>query len=189
MDVDGNIYRAITIGDQVWMVDNLNTKRYHNGLPIMGNQGRWSWYDDDSASYDQVYGKLYDWFAVNTGMLCPQGWKVPSDSDWTVLTDYLGGFEVAGGKLKEQGTAHWINPNLGATDEVGFTALPGGYYRVQTGPPITYHFIQESANFWTSTELTGTNDAYYRYMFHSSVAVTRIQGFKGDRNSVRCIME
>src|SRR5690606_33259564 len=96
---------------------------------IWGNltTGAWCYYNNDPAN-EIIYGKLYNWYAVNDPRgLAPVGWHIPSDSEWTILTDYLGGFEVAGGKMKETGTTHWANPNIGADNSSGFTGLPGGY--------------------------------------------------------------
>ena len=149
-DFDGNVYNTVTIGTQVWMKENLKTTHYSNGtaIPLVNNATSWAaltatdmaycWYNDDIAN-KATYGALYTWAAAMNGAastttnpsgiqgVCPTGWHLPSDAEWTVLTDYLGGGSVAGGKLKEAGTMHWISPNTGATNETGFTALPGGY--------------------------------------------------------------
>jgi uncharacterized protein (TIGR02145 family) len=142
-DVDNNTYKVVKIGTQVWMAENLKTTRYNDGsaIPLVTDNTEWnnlttpgySWYNNDSATYAQTYGALYNWYTVETGNLCPTGWHVPSDAEWTTLTDYLGGEAIAGGKLKETGTAHWDSPNTGATDETGFTAFPGGN-RTKNGP-------------------------------------------------------
>lgn len=131
-DIDGNIYRTVLIGDQLWMAENLRTTKYNDGTPInSGNpwnpnykDGTYWWYDNN-IKYKDDYGALYDHYAVMKNP-CPIGWHVAFDAEWTELTDYLGGESVAGGKLKEAGTQHWWSPNTGATDEVCFTALPGG---------------------------------------------------------------
>ena len=135
-DIDGNVYQTVTIGTQVWMVENLKTTRYIDGtaIPLDTNSSTWGglttpgycWYND-SAIYGNTYGALYNWYAVNTGKLAPAGWHVPTDSEWTVLTTYLGGETVAGGKLKDTGTTYWQSPNTGATNASGFLALPGGF--------------------------------------------------------------
>lgn len=135
-DMDNNNYNTVKIGNQIWMLENLKTTKYSNGNTIAnisdstlwGTQtlGAFCWYKNDKDKYKGTYGALYNWYAVKTGKLCPSGWHVPTDAEWLTLGDYLGGEEVSGGKLKEVGTIHWRNPNNGATNESGFTALPGG---------------------------------------------------------------
>jgi len=143
MDIDNNIYNIVTIGRQQWMKENLKTTRLNNGteIPYVYEKEEWhilntpayaEYFNDKQTSdvnefYSEDYGKLYNWFAVGTGKLCPIGWHVPTNIEWMELIDYLGGNSVAGGKLKEIGTTHWQEPNLGATNESGFTALPGGF--------------------------------------------------------------
>lgn len=118
------------------MAQNLRTTKYKNGdaVPNVSNNFDWSnlgsgaycWYTN-SNGFEQPYGKLYNWYAViDSRGLCPTGWHVPSDAEWTTLTDYLGGTSIAGGKMKETSTTHWISPDSGATNESGFTGLPGG---------------------------------------------------------------
>ena len=107
VDIDGNVYHTVTIGTQVWMVENLKTTKYNDGtaIPLVTDNTAWGalttpgycWYNNDSATYKNTYGALYNWYAVNTGKLAPTGWHVPTDSEWTVLTTYLGGQSVAGG--------------------------------------------------------------------------------------------
>ena len=135
-DIDGNTYNTVQIGTQVWMSENLKTSRYRNGgsIPyVVGNSdwqalttGAWSNYNHDAAN-DPIYGKLYNWYTTLGDTLCPAGWGVPTDDEWTTLTTYLGGESVAGGKMKSVGTTYWNDPNTGATNESGFSVLPGGY--------------------------------------------------------------
>lgn len=134
-DIDGNIYKTITIGNQTWMAENLRVTKFNDNtsIPNITDFIEWTslpspgycWYDNNEISYKSVYGALYNWNAVGTERLCPAGWHVPSHSEWTTLQTFLGGPEVAGGKLKETGTCHWQTPNVGASNESGFTALPG----------------------------------------------------------------
>ena len=135
-DIDGNVYNTITIGTQTWMVENLKTTKYRNGdsIPIVTNTWEglstdaYCWYNNDALSYKATYGALYNWYAVaDSRKLAPIGWHVPTDAEWATLTDYLGGKGVAGSKLKESGTLHWVARNTDATNSTGFTALPGGY--------------------------------------------------------------
>jgi len=140
MDIDGNVYRTVTIGTQVWMKENLKTTRYRDGTPIACVTGNSAWaalttpaycyYNNDSAGNKATYGALYNWHVVdpaNPRQIAPAGWHVPTAADWATLADRLGGEYVAGGKMKEAGTAHWQAPNTNATNSSGFTALPGGY--------------------------------------------------------------
>jgi uncharacterized protein (TIGR02145 family) len=155
-DKDGNEYKTIEIDGRVWMAENLKTTKYNDGsdIPMVTNDTEWSglntpaycWYDNDKASYGDTYGALYNWYAVSTGKLCPTGWHVPTDAEWTGLTDFLGGEAIAGGKLKETGTSHWNSPNTGASDEVGFTALPGGFRDTR------FSNLGVLGYWWTSTE-------------------------------------
>ncbi|HEX2921856.1 MAG TPA: fibrobacter succinogenes major paralogous domain-containing protein [Bacteroidales bacterium] len=134
-DIEGNYYHTVKICDQWWMAENLKTTKMNDGTPIkiIYDQDDWwghtiptyCWYNHDKT-YKDVYGALYDWYAVTSGKLCPVGWHAPSDEEFQELTDCLGGSQVAGGKLKEAGMLHWQAPNTGATNESGFTALPGG---------------------------------------------------------------
>jgi uncharacterized protein (TIGR02145 family) len=193
-DVDGNEYHTVNIGTQVWLVENLKTTKYRNGdpLPIVTNNTSWSTlttgaycnYNNDVAN-SSLYGYLYNWFAVNDGRkIAPTGWHIPSDAEWTTLTTYLGGENVASGKLKEAGLSHWASPNTGATDETGFTALPGGY-RDNNG---VFYFIGNAGYWWSYTENL-TNYAWYRTMYSYSAAVTRNYCYKVYGNSVRCIKD
>jgi uncharacterized protein (TIGR02145 family) len=157
-DIDGNVYHSISIGTQVWLVENLSVKHYRNGdvIPSVTDGTTWSSLStgaycdyDNSEGNSLTYGRLYNYFTVTDSRgLCPTGWHVPGASEFTTLTAYLGGETVAGGKLKETGTAHWQTPNEGATDESGFKALPGGY-RFDTG---AFDGIGSYADFWALTE-------------------------------------
>ena len=136
-DSDGNLYNTVTIGTQCWLTENLKTTRYNDGsqIPKVSDPLAWSnlitpaycWYNNDSSSYMAAYGAMYNWYTVATGKLCPDGWHVPTDGDWTKLTDYLCGNSMSSAKLKEAGNMHWNNPNGESTNTSGFTALPGGY--------------------------------------------------------------
>jgi uncharacterized protein (TIGR02145 family) len=154
-DTDGNVYNAVTIGTQVWMVENLKTTHYNDGtsIPLVTDPTAWGnlttpgycWYND-SVPYGNSYGALYNWHAVNTGKLAPIGWHVPTDSDWTVLYTYIDEPD-AGGLLKDTGTTYWSSPNTGATNTTGFTALPGGY----RDPSGAFGGIGGLGYWWSST--------------------------------------
>jgi len=131
-DIDGNVYKTLSIGNQIWMAENLKVSRFNEGTQIgttftmFSLASAYCWYNNDSATYGNTYGALYNWYAAKTGKLCPVGWHVPSDLEWTALGDYLGGSSVAGSKMKEAGIEHWITPNRGSTNESGFSGLPAG---------------------------------------------------------------
>ena len=168
IDIDGNTYSIVTIGTQLWTVENLKTTRYNDGtpIPLETDNTAWSslttpgycWYNNDSASNANPYGALYNWYTVNTGKLVPMGWHVPSDSEWTVLTTYLGGGNVAGGPLKDTGTTYWGSPNGGATNASGFSALPGGCRWSGVFFDIIY------MGFWWSSSTFDATNSDYRYM-------------------------
>ncbi|NND05901.1 MAG: hypothetical protein HKN87_05935 [Saprospiraceae bacterium] len=203
-DTAGNTYRTITIGSQEWMAENLRTTHYadgtiipqvnNNGTWAAANYGAWCWYDT-SSNYELPYGKLYNWYAVNDGRgLCPNGWHMPSDAEWTTLIDFLDPevvdpdaigtqSSVAGGKMKESGTAHWNSPNTAATNESGFSGLPGGF-RFNDGSYIT---LGNDGYWWSSTE-SGAN-AWFRVLFYSSVDVSRSNNDKRLGFSVRCLRD
>jgi uncharacterized protein (TIGR02145 family) len=136
-DIDGNVYKTVQIGNQIWMAENLKVSRYRNGdlIPNVTDSeiwrdylmsGAYCFYENNSA-YNAEYGKLYNWYVVNDNrIIAPVGWHIPTLNEWEILIDYLGGGEIAGGRLKETGTLHWELPNENATNESGFTALPGG---------------------------------------------------------------
>ncbi|HDR67476.1 MAG TPA: hypothetical protein ENN61_00340, partial [Bacteroidaceae bacterium] len=145
VDIDGNIYRTVKIGSQVWMAENLRVTKFNDGtpIPLVKDAGSWyrlttpgyCWYDNDSASYHNNFGILYNYYAINSGNICPEGWHIPTGEEFRKLVSTLdpGADFVrheaslkAGGKLKESGTTHWADPNTGATNASGFTALPGG---------------------------------------------------------------
>lgn len=193
-DIDGNVYHTVTIGTQVWLVEDLKSTKYRDGTSIVQEIDNAAWSTlataaycdyDNSTSNGATYGHLYNWFAVHDSRnICPSGWHVPSDAEWTTLTDFLGGKSVAGGKMKETGTAHWLSPNTGATDEVGFKALPGGERRA-TGQ---YIYLGEYGCWWSSTE-NDAQQAWIRYVGNSEVDVTNQLYNKNYGYSVRCIKD
>lgn len=171
-DVDGNSYPNVTIGNQEWMGSDLKTTKYANGDAIIHadnswgtngwatlNAGGWCWFNNDSATYDYSYGKLYNAFAVNDSRnVCPTGWHVPDTADWNILENYLGGKLVAGGKLKATGTQFWFSPNTGADNSSGFSAV-GAEYRDQTGGWGPNTNAKVNNLLWTSTIVQGLNAA------------------------------
>lgn len=157
LDYDGNKYKTIEIGSQTWMAENLRTTKYKDGtiIPNVTNLSEWSlltdgaycWYNNDTYFKD-IYGLMYNGYAALSGNVCPTGWHVPELSEYITLVDYLGGKEIAGGKLKETGTTHWLPQNDGATNESGFTALPGGEF---TDPYEIFSFERWLSFWWTRT--------------------------------------
>lgn len=196
-DGDGNVYTSITIGTQTWLVENLKTTKYNDGssVPLVSDDDAWynledpgtpgcCWYDNNEAANKSTYGALYNWHAVNTGKLCPVGWHVPSDEEWTVLITQLGGENEASGKLREAGTTHWNSPNSEATNSSGFTALPAGF-RYSDGP---YERKGMFGVWWSATEENGDPDyAYERYLVYDYNYAYRGTDYKSFAFSVRCI--
>lgn len=195
-DVEGNVYHTISIGTQIWMVENLKTTKYRNGETIRkitadsdwnsNTTSAYCWYNNDSTKR-ATYGALYNWYAVNDiRKIAPVGWHVPSNDEWAILIDYLGGEWVAGDKLKEAGTLYWESPNAGATNESGFTALPGGYrnYHIYMG----FGYIGLSGHWWTSTE-NDTDNSWSRKMDHVNSNIQSSFYDKKGGLSVRCIKD
>jgi uncharacterized protein (TIGR02145 family) len=189
-DFEGNKYRTIVIGNQTWMAENLKSIKFNDGtdIPFVCDATQWlglttpgyCWYNADSVAY----GALYNWYTVSTGNLCPAGWHVPSDDEWTTLTDFLGGRSDAGGPLKETGTSHWLSPNTGATNLSGFTGLPSGY-RTFSG---SYRSIRDYGFWWTSTEWS-SNGAWYRDVYYAYNSVDRSNSSKNSGANIRCIKD
>lgn len=201
-DIDGNTYQTVKIGNQWWMAENLKVTHYRNGDPIPNVTDDTEWDNlttgaycnhDNDANNATTYGSLYNWYAGASRNIAPTGWHVPSDAEWKTLEKYLGmsrsdaddkGFRGTdeGDKLKETGTAHWNSPNTGATNESGFSALPGGY-RYYYGD---FSGMGESAYFWSSAEYDSTS-AWLRYLSYYYSEVFRYKYDKQDGFSVRCV--
>jgi uncharacterized protein (TIGR02145 family) len=189
-DSEGNKYRTIQIGTQTWMAENLKSTKLNDGtdIPFVPDVAIWSglttpgycWFNNDSVGY----GALYNWYTLNTGKLCPEGWHVPADEEWTVLTDYLGGKSVAGGKLREAGTTHWQSPNAGATNESGFTGLPAGY-RSYGG---SFNNFKNYGFWWSSTEWS-SSAAWYRDVYYGYNSVDRSNSNKKSGANIRCVKD
>ena len=189
-----NDVSTVAIGSKFWTNKNLDVATYRNGDSIPKitvaatwasiNYGAYCYYNNDSATYAALYGKLYNWYAVNDSRgLAPTGWHVPTDADWTTLTTTLGGLSVAGGKMKEAGTTHWQYPNMGADNSSGFTGLPGGYR--DNGP---FANIGTYGYWWSSTEVDATN-ARNRDLFSGSSDLNIAANNKTFGFSVRCMKD
>ncbi len=190
----GGASTEVTIGTQVWTSKNLDVSAYRNGDAIPQVQdpkawanlttGAWCYYDND-ASNDTKYGKLYNWYAVNDPRgLAPNGYHIPSDAEWAELSDYSGGTSEAGTKMKSTGTQYWQSPNTDATNESGFSGLPGGY-RNYDG---TFYDVGYGGDWWSSTE-DGAGDAWSRDLNYFNGGVGRYDDGKGGGFSVRCLRD
>ncbi len=175
-DIDGNSYKTIQIGTQEWMAENLKTSRLNDGtsIPLVADNMEWRlletpgycWYDNNESLFKNIYGAYYNWFAVNTGKLCPTGWHVPDEDDWKVLKITLGmtpeeasmeGFQgTVAGKIKEAGTFNWVEESIEATNESGFTALPGS----ARGYDGNFDGEGQGAGWWSASRVTVTLNQY-----------------------------
>jgi len=192
-DIDGNIYPTVLIGNQFWMAENLKTTRFEDGsiIPNVTDNAAWpqlstpAWCNNNnSLANDIIYGKLYNWFTVSDPRnVCPAGWHAPTDAEWTILTDFLGGTSVAGGKMKT--TTGWQSPNTSATNESNFSGLPGGYRSPANG---TFYSGGYGGNWWSSSE-SGTGSAFYRGLAYGGGGASRFSGNKQNGFSVRCLRD
>jgi uncharacterized protein (TIGR02145 family) len=192
-DSDGNIYTTIPIENQVWFAENLKTTKYNDGSPVtlITDQVKWKnnnkpaycWYNNDITNKEN-FGALYNFYVVETGKICPKGWRVPSDADWNILIFKLGPPEFAGDKLKERGTSHWKGSFGTATDDYGFTALPAGFRLTEGTFPV---FGSSYAVWWSSTGRD--NHAWTRGVFFSTSKI--YSGFENLNSgySIRCMKD
>jgi len=193
-DIEGNGYKVIKIGTQTWMADNLKVTKYRNGDAIATSSTvtkditeeiapKYQWAYDGNESNVALYGRLYTWFTVtDIRGVCPAGWHIPDDAEWTTLSTYLGGEDVAGGKLKETGNSHWVIPNTGADNSSQFNALPAGYREYYGDFNDIYHY----ARWWSSNEIL-TDFAYYRSVNYDASKIDNNYANKKEGSSVRCI--
>jgi uncharacterized protein (TIGR02145 family) len=223
-DIDGNAYATVLIGTQCWTVTNLKVTKYDDGTAIpdqtsISPSSNWGTLQTGARTdytgatgipsgqtYVSTYGYLYNWYAVKgiatAGSttyknICPTGWHVPTDGEWTSLIQFTVPTETvsatptgiqssnAGGKLKSQGTAYWNSPNTGATNESGFSALPGGY-RDNVG---SFNFIRINAVFWSATETGSISNAWFRDLGSINSNVIRFNNAKSVGASVRCLRD
>lgn len=184
---DGKVYKWVKIGDQVWMSENLaflpSVSPSSDGsetLPFYYVYGYEGTKVNEATAVGEysVYGALYNWPAAKVS--CPEGWRLPGNADWTIMTEFIG--MPAGGKMKEAGLAHWVSPNTGATNESGFTALPGGFRLTEGG----FFQLGERADFWSASEGDASN-AWDRFLVFENDSVGQYNGLKSDAISVRCI--
>ena len=198
-DVQGNSYRTISIGSQEWMAENLNTSIYRNGDTIASSltneqwntadYGAWADYNDD-ASNRCPYGRLYNaWVVLDERGVCPLGWHVPTDDDWGILSEFLGGSLTSGGALKSAGTLEsgdgwWHEPNSNATNISGFSALPAGV-RNHSG----YYYDQGHYSNWWSSSPYGVDQMWVRFASYDNPELTRISAVGQLGFSVRCLRD
>jgi uncharacterized protein (TIGR02145 family) len=189
-DVDGNVYKTVKIGNQTWMAENLKSTHYSDGTPVESFA-----YNNDTANV-RVYGRLYRWAAATKNAASsnsnpsrvqgasPSGWHIPSEAEWQVLVNNLGGEAVAGGKLKEAGTLHWSSPNTGATNESKFTALPAGWFDF-TGE---FRRIGEWS-FLTTATRPGSYSVYARVLKSDLTSANRGDLHPDDAIPIRCVKD
>ena len=205
-DYDGNVYHIVKIGDQEWLMENLEVKHFRNGdaIPEVTDNDTWAAltseayckYDND-VGYGEIYGCLYNWYAVSDVRgLAPEGWHIPTDDEWKELEMHLGMTQAQadgvgwrgtdeGGKLKEVGLTHWNNPNNGATNETGFTGLPSGRRSGSTGVFIS---IGNTAYFWTTTAYD-TENFWTRWLDSTNVLIYRTGYDLKGGYTVRCVRD
>ena len=190
-DQNGNLYKTIIIGGQEWMAENLRARTYRNGIVIPINNdtalttAACGWYDNDSTTYACPYGRLYNWYAVaSSNNICPVGWHVPSDAEWTTLVNQLGGLSVAGGEMKSNSGYYWPNPLGIGYNSSGFSGLPGGFHFGGT----LFDFIGEQGYWWSSTE-NNTGGAIYRYLVDVGGSAHISSSPKNHGVSVRCLRD
>lgn len=193
-DIDGNIYKTISIGTQTWMTENLRVLQYGNGDPVQNVtdnlqwtdqiNGAYCWYNNDESQFKNSYGALYNYYTIaDSRKICPTGWRIPTKSDCELLGSFLGGNSIAGGKLKETGTVHWYSPNEEcASDKSKFSALPGG----NRNPGGAFELIRQTAVFWTSSSANST-EAYFYLLSFETFGLYINPADKKYGCSVRCI--
>ena len=196
--IDENCIPSVTICSHIWMTENLDVDHYRNGdlIPQVTDPtewstlttGAWCYYNNDPST-ETIYGKLYNWYAVNDPRgLAPAGWHVPTDNEWTTLSNCLGGDAIAGGKMKEAGTIHWTSPNVDATNSSGFTGLPGGFRYSFVTTTVDFLDIGNTGLWWSSTEET-TFDARTVVLGYALSSLYRSYYGKRSGFSVRCVKD
>ena len=193
IDIDGNKYKTVKIGNQCWMAENLRVKHFRNGetIPQISDADEWEnttsgaycIYDNDPSNAD-IYGFLYNFqAATDNRCIAPEGWHIPTDEEWEILVNYLGGENVAGGKMKESGTSNWKHQNVKASNKSGFTALPGGMCNNSGNS----RYINTTAYFWSSSK-TDDDFAWLRELSDNVSSIGR-NACKGQGCSIRCIKD
>jgi uncharacterized protein (TIGR02145 family) len=193
-DIDGNVYDTIKIGSQVWLMEDLKATHYRDGssIPGVADSAQWSnlltgascSYNNDSNN-EKIYGRLYNWYAVtNPAGISPVGWHIPTDSEWTILINYLGGQYAAGGEMKSESTL-WGASNVGATNSSSFTSIPAGTRYSRNG---TFYDMGKYAYYWTSTPYN-INGAFSIGIIDGSAGVYRYEYGKTSGFGCRCVKD
>lgn len=205
-DVDGNVYHTVTIGNQTWMIENLKTTHYNDStaIPMVTDSAAWTnlkipgycWYNNDSVSYKNTYGALYNWYAVNTFKLAPKGWHVPTVDEWSTLENNVTVYYNTSGSLAKilASTSNWkksstvgaVGNNLKINNSSGFSALPGG---CRTNDSIPFNKIGSVGSWWSSSASDSIKSAWYCSMDYSLSTVQRGYNLKLNGYSVRCIKD
>jgi uncharacterized protein (TIGR02145 family) len=199
-DIDGNIYKTVTIGTQTWIAENLKVSKYNDGTIIPNvsdnimwsnlNSNAWCYYDNEDVN-NHKYGKLYNWYTISKKTngnknVCPKGWHVPTNIEWTILTDYLGGDSIAGYKMKEVGTTNWESPNLQALNSSLFSAIPSGS-RYYFG---TFYALGNSCGWWSSSIYdTISENVWVRSLNHDDLSMRKYVDSKTNGLSIRCLKD
>jgi uncharacterized protein (TIGR02145 family) len=193
-DIDGNTYKTVKIGTQLWMAENLKTTRFNNGteIPLITDTTSWGslktpgfcWYDNNPATYKDIYGALYNGFTAADTSLCPDGWHIPSKEELKQLSIFLGDSASAGGKLKEEGTVHWLTPNKGADNSTGFAALASGI-RYFEG---SYSSVLNYTGFWSATK-AGTTDQWFMGLYYGEAFMVIDHRTSSIGLSIRCVKD
>jgi uncharacterized protein (TIGR02145 family) len=193
-DIEGNSYKTIKIGDQLWMSENLRSTHFNDGadIPLTKDDDVWRkmtsagycWYSNDEATYKVPYGAIYNGFTVASGKLCPAGWHVPVIEEWRALRDFLGDSTKAGGKIKESGTAHWLSPNKGGDNRTGFTALPAGirYFEGSFASVLSF------SGMWSASEVSD-EEQWYAALYYAEAGFITDHRNKKYGLSVRCLKD
>jgi len=193
-DAEGNSYKTVKIGSQIWMAENLKATMYNDGtnIPQIKEGDEWSdltegaycWYNNEEVSYKDTFGALYNGFAIASGKICPVGWHIPAVEEMKVLRESLGDSIKAGGKLKEAGTVHWLSPNKGADNSSGFTALPAGF-RYFEG---TFSSVSSYTSIWSVTKVAN-DELWYAGLYYADAAFVLDHRNKKHGFSVRCLKD
>jgi len=192
-DLDGITYKTIVIGTQTWMAENLRSTKYQNGdsIPMVTNAISWgnlttgAYCNFNNTSYSDsiaAFGRLYNWIAVmDSRNIAPAGWHVPTDAEWEILANFLGGDSLAGGKLKEAGLKHWVSPNMGANNSSGFTAIPSGF----NDPYGSFWNIGLGSFCWSAS--ASPIGAWHRSLSYDNRILRRGESYTHSGYSVRCL--
>jgi len=195
-DIDGNVYKTVKIGNQRWMAENLRVTKFSNGDPIETTEDKnqdiseifepkLQWFAGGNENYPESYGRLYTWYVVTDSRnICPKGWRVITDKEWSKLSNYFGGPATAGGALKEAGAENWQSPNTSATNGSGFTALAAGG-RSSKG---AFGGVGYYGAWWSPTNISDEAAPYW-HLYYNTAAVKKTDYHKNSAFSVRCVRD